>query len=203
MKRSRQLALLAIAQAPWALVGCGGPDAQPEMRQGFYTSVEACERDGNSADLCKRAAQSASTAGNNDAPRYRSKDDCIRDYGELCAQREHEGGGVWMPLMAGFMLSQMLSPGRAPTYLDANPIYRTRAGQYTEMYRDRRDDGVGGSGYGGGYRGGTWSTPGAPADGARMRPVDVAPNRAITVARSGFGSASAARGGWGGSSRGG
>jgi uncharacterized protein YgiB involved in biofilm formation len=202
MKRSRQLALLAIAQAPWALVGCDAAPEQPAVRQGFYTSVEACERDGNSAELCSRAAQAATAAGANDAPRYRSKADCVRDYGDLCAERHNESG-VWMPLMAGFMLSQMLSPGRAPAYLDANPIYRTRAGQYTEVYRDRRDDGYGsGGGYYGGGRGGTWSAPGADG-GARMRPVDVAPNRAITVSRSGFGSTSAARGGWGGSSRGG
>lgn len=186
MKRSRQLALLAVAQTPLLLVGCS--DTPQEMtKQGFYTSVEACERDGNSADMCQRASQAASSAGTSGAPRYKSKAECIAEYGDLCAEREREGG-IWMPLMTGFMISQMLSPGRAPVYLDSNPIYRTRGGQYTEMYRDR------------GMDGGTWRTPGA---GAQMRPVDVAPNRAITVARSGFGSSSAARSGWGGSSGGG
>lgn len=197
MKRSRQLALLAVAQTPWALVGCGGAqDAQPQAltKQGFYTSIEACERDGNSAELCRRASQAADTASANDAPRYRSRADCIAEYGDLCTEKREAGGGFWMPLMTGFMLSQMLSPGRAPTYLDSNPIYRTRAGQYTEAYRDR-----GGAGYGGG----TWNSPGTRAgDGTRMRPVDIAPNRAVTMSRSGFGSASAARSGWGGSSRG-
>ncbi|MEP7042595.1 MAG: DUF1190 domain-containing protein [Dokdonella sp.] len=187
MKRSRQLALLAIAQTPWLLVGCDGSSAPQEMtKQGFYTSVEACERDGTAVDVCQRASQSAnaaSTAAN--APRYKSKAECIAEYGDLCSEREHENGGIWMPLMTGFMISQMLSPGRAPVYLDSNPIYRTRAGQYTEMYRDRGPGGVGGVG------------------GSTMRPVDIAPNRAITVARSGFGSSAAARSGWGGSSRGG
>ena len=187
MKRSRQLALLAVAQTPWALVGCGGvQDAQPQAltKQGFYTSVEACERDGNSAELCRRASQAADTASANDAPRYKSKADCIAEYGELCTEKREAGGGFWMPLMTGFMLSQMLSPGRAPAYLDANPIYRSRTGQYTEAYRDRRDGDAVGS-------------------GTRMRPVDIAPNRAVTMSRSGFGSAAAARSGWGGSSRGG
>jgi uncharacterized protein YgiB involved in biofilm formation len=191
MKRSRQLALLAVAQTPWALVGCGVQDTQPQAltKQGFYTSVEACERDGNSAELCRRASQTADTASTNEAPRYKNKADCIAEYGELCTEK-HEAGGFWMPLMTGFMLSQMLSPGRAPAYLDSNPVYRTRAGQYTEAYRDRG--------------GGAWNSPGARAgDGARMRPVDIAPNRAVTMSRSGFGSASAARSGWGGSSRGG
>lgn len=195
MKRSRQLALLAVAQTPWALVGCGGvQDAQPQVltKQGFYTSIEACERDGNGADLCRRASQAADTASANEAPRYKSKADCIAEYGELCTEKREAGGGFWMPLMTGFMLSQMLSPGRAPAYLDSNPIYRTRAGQYTEAYRDRD------RGYG------AWKSPGTRAgDGTRMRPVDIAPNRAVTMSRSGFGSASAARSGWGGSSRGG
>lgn len=192
MKRSRQLALLAVAQTPWALVGCGGvQDAQPQAltQQGFYTSIEACERDGNSAELCRRASQAADTASAHDAPRYKSKADCIAEYGDLCTEKREAGGGFWMPLMTGFMLSQMLSPGRAPTYLDSNPIYRTRTGQYTEAYRDRR--------------GGAWNSPDARPDGTRMRPVDIAPNRAVTMSRSGFGSAAAARSGWGGSSRGG
>ncbi|MFC4821111.1 DUF1190 domain-containing protein [Dokdonella ginsengisoli] len=199
MKRSRQLALLAVAQTPWALVGCGAQDAQPQAmtKQGFYTSVEACERDGNSAELCRRASQAADTASTNDAPRYKSKADCIAEYGDLCTEKREASGGFWMPLMTGFMLSQMLSPGRAPTYLDSNPIYRTRAGQYTEAYRDRDR---GGGGYVGG---GTYGTSARAGDGTRMRPVDIAPNRAVTMSRSGFGSASAARSGWGGSSRGG
>jgi uncharacterized protein YgiB involved in biofilm formation len=181
MKRSRQLALLAIAQTPWLLVGCDDQQPQQLTRQGFYTSVEACEHDGNSAEMCQRASQSANTAGTAAAPRYKSKAECIAEYGDLCSEREHESG-IWGPLMTGFMISQMLSPGRAPIYLDSNPIYRTRSGQYTEMYRDR---GVGGVGAG------------------TMRPVDIAPNRAVTMSRSGFGSSSAARSGWGGSSRGG
>ncbi|HEY0179783.1 MAG TPA: DUF1190 domain-containing protein [Dokdonella sp.] len=191
MKRSRQLALLAIAQTPFALVGCDVHDHAPQQmtRQGFYTSVEACEHDGNSADVCQRAAQAAAAAGTTAAPRYRTKAECVAEYGDLCAEREHEGG-IWMPLMTGFMISQLLSPGRAPAYLDSGPIYRTRAGQYTEVFRDR--DG----GYSGG---GGWSSSG----GARVRPVDIAPNRAITIARSGFGSSAAARSGWGGRSFGG
>ncbi len=190
MKRSRQLALLAIAQTPFVLVGCDSQPAQPQemTKQGFYTSVEACEKDGNSADMCNRASQTANAASTAAAPRYKSKAECIEEYGDLCSEREHESGGIWMPLMTGFMISQMLSPGRSPMFLDSNPMYRTRGGQYTEMYRDR---------------GGTWSSPGSGTDAAKMRTVNATPNRAVTMSRSGFGSSSAARSGWGGSSRGG
>ena len=179
MKRSRQLALVAIAQTPLLLAGCDNQPAQPQQltKQGFYTSVDACERDGNSAEMCQRASASANSSNTAAAPKYRSKAECIQEYGDLCSEREHESG-IWMPLMTGFMISQMLSPGRAPMYIDSNPIYRTRSGQYSAMYRDAS----------GGFSSGT------------MRPVEVAPNRAVTTSRSGFGSSSAARSGWGGSS---
>ena len=67
MKRSRQLALLAVAQAPWALVGCGGAqDAQPQAltKQGEKFSdlswaptanvnaVAMAKITGNESDLC-------------------------------------------------------------------------------------------------------------------------------------------------------
>ncbi len=188
MKRSRQLALLAIAQAPWLLAGCSD-EPQDLTQRGFYTSIEACERDGNGAGVCRRASDAAAAANAQGAPRFKSKAECIAEYGDLCAEREHESG-VWGPLMTGFLISQILSPGRAPVYLDASPIYRTRAGQFTELYR--RDGGYGS--YGGG-----WSAPG----GATTRPIDIAPNRAVTVSRAGFGSRAAARSGWGGSLRGG
>src|SRR5262249_538077 len=113
--------------------------------------------------------------------------------GDLCAERTHEGGSVWMPLMAGFMLSQILTPNRPAAYLDATPIYRSRSGQYVETYRNDRDRGYGFGGGGGsvGSRSG--------GESSRFRQVDVPANRAITGARSGFGSMSAARSGWGGS----
>ena len=183
MKRSRQLALLVIAQTPWLLGACS--QDEPVNKQGFYTSVEACERDGNTPETCQRASHTAEIAAEApNAPRFKTKAECIAEFGDLCAERQHESGGIWMPLMAGFMLSQVLAPNRPAAYIDASPIYRSRNGQYVETYRN--------VGYG---REPVWSTPGD----ARYRPVDIAPNRAVTRQRSGFGSMSAARSGWGGS----
>jgi len=180
MKRSRQLALLVMAQTPLLLTACSEPE--PVNKQGFYTSVDACMRDGNPKETCDRAAQTAETAANApDAPRYKTKAECIAEFGDLCTERQHEGGSIWGPLMAGFMLSQILAPNRPAAYLDASPIYRSRGGQYVESYRS-------------GYNERNWS----PGD-ARYRPVDIPPNRAVTKQRSGFGSMSAARSGWGGS----
>lgn len=180
MKRSRRLALIAIGQLPVLLAGCG---EEEKLRQGFYTSVEACRSDGNSAEVCDKALKAAAEAHANASPKYASREQCVQDYGDLCTERA-QGGGVWMPLMAGFMLSQLLGANRSPSYLDANPVYRDRTGRYGERFCDRNDPGCrsgGGTGYGAAWR---------------QRTVDIAPNRAITTTREGFGHSSSERSGW-------
>ncbi|HEU4664307.1 MAG TPA: DUF1190 domain-containing protein [Dokdonella sp.] len=178
MKRSRRLALVAMAQVPVLLTGCG---EEEKLREGFYTSVEACRSDGNSAEVCDKALAAAARAHADASPKYASREQCVQDYGDLCAERER-GGGVWTPLMAGFMLSQILGANRGQ--LDANPVYRDRSGRYTERYCNRDDYACrsGGAGLGAAWR---------------ERAVETAPNRAITKTRAGFGATSSARGGWG------
>lgn len=165
MKRSRQLALIAMTQVPLLLAGCG---EEEKLRQGFYTSVEACKSDGNSDEVCAKAMQAAAEAHAKESPRFASRDECIRNYGDNCAENPQQHG-VWMPLLTGFMLSQLLHGGRAPAYMGANPVYRTPDGRYNEWYRNPD-----GSPAAAGFR--------------QMRAVEVAPNRAVTLSRSGFGS---------------
>jgi uncharacterized protein YgiB involved in biofilm formation len=171
MKRSRQLALIAMTQVPLLLAGCG---EEEKLRNGFYTSVEACKSDGNSDEVCSKAMQAAAEAHAKESPRFGSRADCIRDYGDTCSENTQQHG-VWMPLMTGFMLSQLLHGGRAPMYMGSNPVYRTPDGRYREWYRDQ--GGATGTSYG--FR--------------QSRTVDVAPNRAVTLSRSGFGSSGSER----------
>lgn len=195
MKRSRALTLVLMAPAPLMLAGCdNAPDEQ--VRKGFYTDVAACVADGNAADVCQRAHDAADKANATNAPKFKTKEECIAEFGDLCRERAVSGGseaGFWSPLMTGFLISQLLSTGR-PSYLDASPIYRLRSGQYTQ-YDDNRGYGGGGGGYYGGY-----SSGGSTSTTRSYHPVDITPNRAVTVSRSGFGSVAAARSGWGGSS---
>lgn len=192
MKRSRALTLVLMAPAPLMLAGCdSAPDEQ--VRKGFYTDVAACVADGNAADVCQRAHDAAEKTNSASAPKFKTKEECIAEFGELCRERSNEAG-FWSPLMTGFLISQLLSPGR-PSYFDASPIYRLRSGQYAQ-YDDNRGSYGGGGGYSGGYSSGGSSTSTARS----YRSVDIAPNRAVTVSRSGFGSVAAARSGWGGSS---
>jgi uncharacterized protein YgiB involved in biofilm formation len=78
MKRSRQLALLVMAQAPWLLTACDNTP-EPVNRQGFYTSVDACMQDGNTRETCERASHSADIASTApDAPRYKTRPNASR-----------------------------------------------------------------------------------------------------------------------------
>jgi len=194
MKRSRTLTLVLMAPAPLMLAGCdNAPEEQ--LRKGFYTDVAACVADGNAADVCQRAHDAADKTNTTNAPKFKTKEECIAEFGDLCRERavatSGSEAGFWSPLMTGFLISQLLSSGR-PSYLDASPIYRLRSGQYAQ-YDDNRG-GYGGGGYG------SYSSGGSTSTARSYHPVDVTPNRAVTVSRSGFGSVAAARSGWGGSS---
>ncbi len=190
MKRSRALTLVLMAPAPLLVAGCdSAPDEQ--VRKGFYTDVAACVADGNPADVCQRAHDGAEKTNATNAPKFKTREECIAEFGDLCRERTNEAG-FWSPLMTGFLISQLLSSGR-PSYFDASPIYRLRTGQYAQ-YDDRGSGGYGGGG--GSY--GSYSSGGG-STARSYSPVDVTPNRAVTVSRSGFGSVAAARSGWGGS----
>ena len=71
MKRSRQLALVAMAQVPLLLAGCG---EEEKLRNGFYTSVEACRSDGNSEEVCAKAMQAAAQAHASEGPHFASRE---------------------------------------------------------------------------------------------------------------------------------
>jgi len=183
MKRSRALTLVLMAPIPVLLAGCEDPP-DDMTKKGFYTDIAACEKDGNAHDVCQRAMDGANQAHATNAPKFRTKEECIAEFGEICREREHESG-FFSPLMTGFLLSQLLSPGRPVSYLDSYPIYRLRNGGYTQY------DPVGGVSGGGGY-----TSYGSSA--RSYHSVSVTPNRAVTVSRSGFGSVASARSGWGG-----
>lgn len=188
MKRSRQLALVAMAQVPLLLAGCG---EEEKLRNGFYTSVEACRSDGNSEEVCAKAMQAAAQAHASEGPHFASREDCARDYGNACAESTQQHG-VWMPLLAGFMVSQLLNGARSPAYVGANPVYRGPDGRYREWYRNC----PGGDDRWGSCPGG--ATHGAYSGTRQLRAVDVEPNRAVTLRRSGFGSRGSSHFGSGG-----
>lgn len=134
-----QLALggLAVA-ATISLGGCGSPDVQPAE----FTSVAECTAAGFAQELCDAGQNAASLEHQRAAPKFTSLDACRQEWGsDSCVPASglsngSSGGNVFVPLLAGFVLSQAMQQryydtGRIDRYgggYGGSPIYRSRTG---------------------------------------------------------------------------
>ena len=208
-KRSRIVALTTLtALGAASLVACGsgaseaeearlsesqygpGVDALP------YESLEQCKADNQVPDAeCDRAQAAAFAQNANGAPRFDAMDVCEDQFGNgNCVVQNNPGGGSFFtPLLAGFVIGQMLDGGSSR--------YR-----YSGLYRDRRRDVYyTGGGYGGGWPYRDPATGRQKVGSRALEAPSAAPRvqtRSSVVSRGGFGgraSMSASRGGgWGG-----
>jgi len=178
MKRSRTAALLLMGSAPLLFSACSSePDG---IREGLYTSVEACIADTNDSATCNEAFQQAEREAVAEAPRFASREACAAEYGQdACVERSEPGTqhSFFGPLMTGFLVSRLMSGATPAAGFRSAPAFRDRAGQWQRP-----------APAGGAYR----STPGT------MQPVTQTPNHTTTVRRAGFGSRSHGRSSFGG-----
>jgi|SRR5690554_2878023 len=182
MKRSSKTALLLMGSAPLLLVACA---RQPEVQtsEGLFTSVEACATETMDPAMCRQAFEHAQAQADAVAPRYASVAECEAEFGEgQCATRQQAGGSFVGPMMAGFVLSQMIGgrggamapPGAGPA---AATPGATRAASPAFLSNQ--------SG---------WLRPQAGPGGATaLARTSLQPDRAPTVRRGGFGRAGAGR----------
>ncbi|WP_266170918.1 DUF1190 domain-containing protein [Dyella subtropica] len=184
MKRSTTAKLLLMGLSPLMLTACGDSAPEASVKQQNFTTVADCTKAGVPQDECQRDFDRAQANADASAPHFKTREDCIRDYGaDMCQERHSEReGSFWGPLMTGFMVSQLLHSG-SPSYQYAGPLYRQRDGRDYSPYSWS-------SSYGGGSSrsSGSGSTTGG---------AEPAGSRAITASRGGFGSSSAAAGSWG------
>jgi uncharacterized protein YgiB involved in biofilm formation len=166
-----RLALGGLAVAGLTLSGCEDPPAEP-LR---FSSVEQCISAGYERPFCQSTQSAALAEHERSAPRYGNAAQCEAEWGDNGCQRA-SSGGVFMPLLAGFLVGQALNRRDGGYYYGGSsyygsPIYRNRSGQAVT------------------------ATPGVRA--TKMTPVNVG---TTTVARSGFGGRGMSRsgGGWGG-----
>ncbi len=183
MRKAFAVKPLAIGIAALFVSGCGDREEAK-----IYTSLEDCTNDNPDAiDRCESAYQTALDEAARTGPRYNSEYDCEYEFGaNQCRQYSNNSGSFFMPFMAGFMVSRLLSPN--PYY--AQPLY-TSYSPYSP-YRSR------------------WMmADGYVFDGdIRKRKYNVKPstykpkptvNR--TIKRGGFGSSVRAKSSWGSSKR--
>jgi len=179
-----RLALGGLAAAATiSLGGCDSPDLQPAE----FTSVAQCTAAGYAQQLCDAGYNAAFLEHQRSAPKFTSLNACQQEWGSTSCvpatgvANGTSAGSVFVPLLAGFVLSQALQQRYYDTgEIDidyyggyggyrGSPIYRNRTGRTVTVDRS----------------GGT----------TKMTPVNV---NTRTVAASGFGGRGMSRGSFGG-----
>ncbi|WP_335947237.1 MULTISPECIES: DUF1190 domain-containing protein [Salipiger] len=133
-KRSRTAALAIVGAASFALAGCR---EEPVEAQAF-PDLESCRSAVGPTSLfseqdCTDAFAEAETLHAETAPRYDSLAVCEEQYGEGNCGSEAQAtsggsGSIFMPLLAGYLIGNMLGGQRG---LAAQPMYRNANGRFT------------------------------------------------------------------------
>lgn len=134
-KRSRTVALAILGAASFTLAGC----RQDEVDAEAFPNVEACRQAAERGGLfspaaCDAAYQQAEEINVEAAPRYDSLEVCEAQHGVGACGSEQQAsgqgsGGIFMPLLTGFLIGNLLSGGRSAAA--GQPLYRTADGRYT------------------------------------------------------------------------
>ena len=123
MKRSRALKLSLMGASALTLVAC---DNSQEV--GVFETIDQCvDKAGFTRDACEANQKVAQSEHIRVSPKYTSLSDCETDFGsekcEVAPQRTTSGGSVFMPMMMGYMMGNMLSGG---SRVATQPLYRSR-----------------------------------------------------------------------------
>ncbi|WP_447555157.1 DUF1190 domain-containing protein [Vreelandella sp. EE22] len=189
-KRSMRLSLALMGAGAFTLTGCGQPEEVTDVSFDSPRSFQSVEECVAANVYTQSACEESYEASLQEVPRFESIEACEAEHGEgACVAPTEEqaqaatggGGGSWfMPALMGYMVGNMMSRTSRGA---------TRQGLYQEpVYRNRQNQG-------------NWN---AATNQASQRVnqrqqtmrTSATQNRQATQ-RSGFGSRSSARGGWG------
>ncbi|MER5170385.1 DUF1190 domain-containing protein [Thioclava sp. GXIMD2076] len=140
-KRSRYVTLTIMGAAAFALAGCKD-DSQVDAQA--FPDLASCEQAAGAggeftAEQCRTAFAQAQELNVESAPRYDSLQVCEEEHGagncgseEQATGQQSSGGmgSIFMPLLAGYLIGNMLG-GRG----SAQPLYRNGQGGYTNADR--------------------------------------------------------------------
>jgi uncharacterized protein YgiB involved in biofilm formation len=132
MKRSSHVALFVLGATAFTLAGCQEDKTEAAAFSDLGSCKQAAKSDGWFTEQdCETTFAEATKTYEETAPRYESKALCEEEHGvgacgsEQVASGGGFGGGIFMPLMTGYLLGQML--GGRPS---AQPLVRTPGGGY-------------------------------------------------------------------------
>lgn len=133
-KRSSHVALAILGAAAFGLAGC----TEEEVDAQAFPDLKSCQEAAGlsstfSATDCATAFAEAETLHVEAAPRYDSLAVCEEQHGAGACGSEQQAqpggsGSIFMPLMMGYLIGNMLGGGRGPA---AQPLYRTPDGKFT------------------------------------------------------------------------
>ena len=108
MKRSKTLKLAFMSATALTLTACDNPE-----EVAIFENVAQCvKQDGFGMEDCEANMKKAEAEHIRVAPKYTSAADCEADFGaeqcETAPQKTQGGGSVFMPLMMGYMMTEML-----------------------------------------------------------------------------------------------
>jgi uncharacterized protein YgiB involved in biofilm formation len=189
IKRSRTAAITILGAAAFTLAGCQEEKVDAAAFPDLQSCTKAAQRGGMfSTQDCDAAFAEAEALHVEAAPRYDSLAVCEEQHGEgACgseaAATQGGSGGIFMPLMAGYLIGNMLGGSRA-----SQPMYKTSGGKFTNAAGSSTF-----SSNSGATKLGT-SQFNRPASTIGKTPM----SRAAAVSRGGFGKSSAGRSSFGG-----
>ncbi len=174
---------LSLAIAALSLAAC----SQKQEDVVFVNSPEQCASDTNlSLEDCTIAYKKALEEAEKTAPKYRSRGECEIDFGDERCQRTSSGS--FMPFMAGFMVSQLMSSAmQSGRYHGSySPGFH-----YRNYYSSDRNKIMTSNGH-------VIGKPGQKNYRVSKAALKPKPKTLTTVKRGGFGSTAAAKSNWGG-----
>jgi uncharacterized protein YgiB involved in biofilm formation len=119
MKKSHSIRLALLGGASMALVACDDGGLPPKDAR-FYPTVNACAAE-LGAKPCEEAKAAADRTQTAEAPRFAQKQQCEQEFGvgNCESRQEASGGSLFMPLMMGYMVGNMMGGNRF-----SQPVYR-------------------------------------------------------------------------------
>ena len=194
MKRSKKTALvLMVPVATLLLAGCGEESQQALV----FSDPSECSAAGlNDTAQCNADYAAAKALHPQVAPKYLDKAECETDFGagncETAPQQTTSGGSVFMPMMMGYMMGQMMNRGgsnfQQPAAAGAGAAGSKVPTQ--PLYKSRDDRGT--------FRTATNKPIGGGIGPISRKPSQVKPQVGQVVRRGGFGQQAAARNSFGG-----
>lgn len=138
MKRSKSLSLFLMGSLAVGASGCS--KAQDEESIHAFTSVQECATSGL---FTEAECIDMERAAREESPTFANLEECEAQYGagscSSSASSVH-GGGIWMPMMMGFMAGRMM--GNVGMMRGSQGLYRDTAAAGSNAYRTAGGDSV-------------------------------------------------------------